>query len=147
MGIWQLLQNQNAAELSQNIGALPTLACFFFVLASVEQLDQTLTIGNRFTITSLVTGLLWLGSAIIGLLNLIVIRDLAIMAAVAVGWGAKEAVPLAMLAVYIGAIFYVGLVIGGGEYHYRNIGQPGSWKLFIVTIIGQLFILILPPVD
>ncbi|HBY07730.1 MAG TPA: hypothetical protein DEH22_08085 [Chloroflexi bacterium] len=144
LGFWQMYAVKAVVAPAHKIGVYPTLACFFFMLASVEQFDQSLVVRPRFRITAIVAGLLWLGSAFIGLLNLIVIRDLAIMAAVAMGWGVKGATPLAMIAVYLGAIFYIGLIIGGGEYHYRNFGQPGSWKLFSITIVGQLFILILP---
>ena len=144
LGFWKLFAAQPLSLSTPNFGVYPTLACFFFMLASIDQFDQNFTHHKRFRNTALVAGLLWIGSAFIGLLNLIVIRDLAIMAAVALGWGAKNATPIAMIAVYVGAIFYIGFVIGGGEYHYRNIGQPGSWKLFTVTLIGQLFILILP---
>jgi hypothetical protein len=87
---------------------------------------------------------LWLGSAFIGLLDLIVMRDLAIMAVIAVDGRNAAAGPIAIGAVLLGAMLYIGFVVGGAEYHFKNIGQPGSWKLFIVTLLGQLFILILP---
>ena len=66
------------------------------------------------------------------------------MAVVALGGNTSEATPIAIIAVLIGAMLYIGVIIGGGEYHYRNIGQPGSWKLFSITLLGQLFLLIIP---
>jgi hypothetical protein len=63
---------------------------------------------------------------------------------VALGGRAAEAGPVAILAVMGAVLLYIGVVIGGADYHYRNIGQPGSWKLFSITLLGQLFILILP---
>jgi hypothetical protein len=92
----------------------------------------------------LVALILWLGSAFIGLLDLLVLRDLAIMAVIAVDGRNATAGPIAILAVLLGALLYVGFIIGGAEYHFRNLGQPGSWKLFIFTLLTQLFILILP---
>jgi hypothetical protein len=98
----------------------------------------------RFFITVASALILWLGSILIGLLNLIVIRDLAIMAVAALGGSPSAAATIAIMAVVLGAVLLIGVIFGSGEYHYRNIGQPGSWKLFSATILGQLFILIIP---
>ncbi len=144
LGLWQAIGAQAHLAPAQPLGAFPTLACFFLMLASVEQFDRALSIQPRLILSGLVAGILWLGSAFIGLLNLIVIRDLAILAVVALDGGRAQAGPVAILAVMIGAMLYIGVVIGGAEYHYKNIGQPGSWKLFSLTLLGQLFLLILP---
>ncbi|HLF87349.1 MAG TPA: hypothetical protein VI451_00250 [Anaerolineales bacterium] len=144
LGLWQFLEVRTLSTPSQQLGTFPTLACFLFMLASVEEFDKTFSIRSRFIITILVAGILWLGSVFIGLLNIIVIRDLAILATVAFGGKAVEAGPVAILAVMVAAMFYIGVVIGGAEYHYRNVGQPNSWKLFSITLLVQLFILILP---
>jgi hypothetical protein len=66
------------------------------------------------------------------------------MAVVAMDGPNATAGLIAIIAVLVGAMLYTGFVIGGAEYHYKNLGQPGSWKLFIFTLLGQLFILILP---
>jgi predicted anti-sigma-YlaC factor YlaD len=144
IGIWQVYIGKAVANPAQPLGAFPTLACFFFMLASVGQFDRSLKFQPRFIFTWMAVLILWLGSAFIGLLNLIVIRDLTIMAVTALGGSAADATPITIIAVMIGALFYIGIVIGGGEYHYRNIGQPGSWKLFSIVILGQLFIMIIP---
>ena len=143
-GLWQFFGVRATNSSVQPLGAFPTLACFFLMLASVGQFDRTPSIQPRFIFTWAATFILWLGSAFIGLLNLIVIRDLAIMAVVALGGSPTDAAPIAIIAVMIGALFYIGIIVGGGEYHYRNIGQPGSWKLFMIIILGQLFLLIFP---
>jgi hypothetical protein len=85
-----------------------------------------------------------LGSAFIGLLDILAILDLTIGTAVTLGWRVSSATPVAIIIVIISALFYIAFIFGLAEYHYRNIGQPNSWKLFSVTILGQLFILILP---
>jgi len=143
-GLWQAIGVQAITTPTQPLGAFPTLACFFLMLASVGQFDRSLSFQPRFFFIWLIAIILWLGSAFVGLLNLIVIRDLTIMAVVALGGNADDAASITIIAVMIGALFYIGIVIGGAEYHYRNIGQPGSWKLFSVLILGQLFLLILP---
>ena len=143
-GFWQMAISTPVTTFVKQSIALPTVACFLLMLASVEQFDRALTIQPRLIVTWFIAITLWLGSAFIGLLDLIVIRDLAIMAVVAVDGEAAQAGPIAIMAVYIGVMLYIGLIFGGAEYHYRHIGQPSSWKLFNITLLGQLFLLILP---
>ena len=144
LGLWQVIDMQAITIPIRPLGAFPTLASFALVLASVQQFDHTFSLQPRLAITWLVAAILWLGSAIIGLLDMIVIRDLAIMAVIALEGGRAQAGPIAIMAVMFGAMLYIGLVIGGAEYHYKNIGQPGSWKFFSITLLLQSFILILP---
>ena len=143
-GLWQAFGVRANNSSIQPLGAFPTLACFFLMLASVGQFDRTLSIQPRLFFTWTAALILWLGSIFIGLLNLIVIRDLAIMTVIALGGSPTDAAPITIIAVMIGALFYISIIVGGGEYHYRNIGQPGSWKLFTIIILGQLFLLIIP---
>jgi hypothetical protein len=144
LGLWQAIGAQAFTSPAQPLGTLPPLACLFLTLASVEQLDHSFSIRPRRAILAMVALILWLGSAFVGLLDLIVLRDLAIMAVVAMDGPNATAGLIAIIAVLVGAMLYTGFVIGGAEYHYKNLGQPGSWKLFIFTLLGQLFILILP---
>ena len=143
-GIWQALDAGALTTPRQRLSAFPALACFAMVMASVEQSDRSKWLQPRVILTWVVAFTLWLGSAIIGVLNLIVIRDLAIFAVLQMSGGAHEAGLIAIISVYIGVMLYIGFVIGGAEYHYRNVGQPGSWKLFSYTLLGQLLLLILP---
>ena len=143
LGLWHAI-SQQAFTTSQPLGAFPTLSCFFLALASVEQSDRSLSLQPRRAITWGVALILWLGSAFIGLLDLLVLRDLAIMAVIAMDGRNATAGPVAIIAVILGAMLYIGFIIGGAEYHFKNIGLPASWKLFSITLLGQLFILILP---
>ena len=143
-GLWHAISTQAFTSPAQPLGAFPSLAGFFLTLASVEQFDHSLSIRPRRAIAWIVALILWLGSAFIGLLDLIALRDLAILAVIAMDGHNATAGPIAILAVLFGAMLYIGFVIGGAEYHYKNIGQPGSWKLFSITLLCQLFILILP---
>ncbi len=144
VGLWEISGLLNRPAPGQDLGPIPTLACFFFMLASVGQTDSSISIRPRWALTVLVTAMLWLGTAFIGLLNIFVIRDLAILAVVSLGGRAVDAAPVAILAVMGATMLYIGLVIGGAEYHYRNLGQPGSWKVFSMTLLVQLFILLMP---
>jgi len=143
-GLRHAIGAQAFTSPAQPLGAFPPLACFFLTLASVEQFDRSHSLWSRRAITWAVALILWLGSAFIGLLDLIVLRDLASMAVIAVDGRNATAGPIAIMTVLLGAMLYIGFVIGGAEYHYKNIGLPGSWKLFSITLLGQLFILILP---
>ncbi len=144
LGLWQFISMKDLAASSRSFSVFPTLSCFFFLMASVESFGKSFTIRPRFALVVFVTALLWLGTALLGLLNIIVVRDLAILAVVALDGKNAEAGPIAILAVMGAAMLYIGLVVGGAEYHYRNIGHPNSWKLISITLLIQLFILILP---
>ena len=143
-GVGQAIGTRAFTSPGQPLGVVPPLACFFLALASVEQLDSSLALFPRRAVLWVVTAVLWLGSAFICLLDLVALRDLAILAVTALGGQIAAAEPVAMLTVLFGAILYIGFIIGGAEYHYKNIGLPGSWKLFTVTLLVQLFILMLP---
>lgn len=143
-GLWHAIGVQAFTSHAEPLGAFPPLAGFFLTLASVEQSDRSLSLQPRRAITWAVALILWLGSAFIGLLDLLVLRDLAIMAVIAMDGRNATAGPIAIIAVILGAMLYIGFIIGGAEYHFKNIGLPGSWKLFSITLLVQLFILILP---
>jgi hypothetical protein len=144
LGLWHAISARAFTSPSQSLGAFPPLACFFLTLASVEQFGHSVSIRPRGVITWALALSLWLGSAFIGLLNLIVLRDLAIMTVIFLDGSNATAGPIAITAVLLGAMLYIGFIIGGAEYHFKNIGLPSSWKLFSITLLGQLFILILP---
>ena len=143
-GLWRAIGTQAFTFPAQPLGVFPPLACFFLALASVEQFDSSHALLPRRIITWVIALILWLGSAFIGLLDLIALRDLAIMAVFAMGGQNATAQPVAMITVLLGAMLYIGFIIGGAEYHYKNIGQPRSWKLLSISLLIQLFILILP---
>jgi hypothetical protein len=41
------------------------------------------------------------------------------------------------------AVAWIGVAIGGAEYHYKRVGQPSSWKLFSRTLAVEISILVL----
>jgi predicted anti-sigma-YlaC factor YlaD len=145
IGLWQTLGDWSSISIvPKQSGAYPTLACFFFMFVSMGQFDRALSIRPRFILTVILAALLWLGTFIIGFLNLLVIVDLAVTGYLIVGGDADGATVIGILAAIIAVMVYIGVVIGGAEYHYKNVGQPGSWKLFTWTLIIQLFIMVLP---
>ncbi len=145
-GVWQVIRMHDPADPTPYVGALPPLACFFFMLASVEGYDKAaFSIQPRFVVIAMATAVLWLGTAIIGLFDILAIVDLIIAAVVALGGSVREVAPIVMLMTYMGGgTLYILAVIGGGDYHLKHFGQPSSWKLFSLTLLVQLFILLLP---
>jgi predicted anti-sigma-YlaC factor YlaD len=144
-GLWQTLGDWTSITILPKLsGAYPALACFFFMFVSMGQFDRAFSIRPRFILTVILAALLWLGTFIIGFLNLLVVVDLVVTGYLVVGGDADNATVIGILAAMIAAMAYIGVVIGGAEYHYKNIGQPASWKLFTWTLIIQLFIMVLP---
>ena len=147
IGAWQTLIKFQPTQLHQRIqlsGPLPILACFFFMFVSMDQYDRSFSIRPRFIISVVLSFTLWLGTFFLGLLNIIVIRDLTLAAYIFSGGSPEGASVFAILAVFLAAIVFIGVIIGGAEFHYRHLGHPSSWKLFVWTIVIQLLVLVLP---
>jgi len=147
IGVWQTLIESYPIQLHQRTqfsGSLPTLACFFFMFVSMDQFDRSFSIRPRFIVSVILSIILWLGNFLLGLLNIIVIRDLTLAAYIFSGGSPEGARVFAILAVFLAAIVLIGVIIGGAEFHFRHLGHPSSWKLFIWTIVIQLLVLVLP---
>jgi hypothetical protein len=144
-GFWQTLGDWTSLDtLPKPDVAFPGLACFLFLFASLNQFDRSFTIRPRLILTIILSAVLWTGTLVVGFLNLIVITDLVIAGLLALGVPMESISVVTILAVILAAMVYIGVVIGSAEYHFKNIGQPGSWKLFTWTIIIQLLIMVLP---
>jgi hypothetical protein len=92
---------------------------------------------------------LWIVTAIVGLLEINTVQAIALRA-YAHFWGdfgfyGSTFVPDAIrqLLVLPLALVLIVAVIGSGEYSYRNIGEPGVWKIFGWIIAVELSILVL----
>lgn len=93
---------------------------------------------------------LWILTAALGLIEIWIVREMTLRvyarffadeaARADVYWGS---VAVGNWLVFILAIVWVALVIGGGEYHVKHFGKPKSWRLFARTIAVQLSILVL----
>jgi len=93
---------------------------------------------------------LWIVTGALGLVEIWIIRQM--MLRVYARFFAEEAargdvywgsIALGNWLVFILAIVWIALVIGGGEYHVKYVGKPKSWRLFARTIAVQLSILFL----
>jgi hypothetical protein len=139
-GLWQALA---PLPTPTTPSSLAMTACFCFVLAAVGQFDHEYKFPPRFILSAVLAFVLWSGTAVIGLQNIVIIRNLAIVGFTGISNGVWTSA-LTMFVVLIASIVYIFVVIGGAEYHYRRIGEAGSWKLFSLTILAELFILLLP---
>lgn len=112
---------------------------------SEERTWQLGRIGSR-----LLAFVLWAATAALGIVEILVVRNMVLRVYarfwaddVPFGGDYWGSVALGNWLVFILAIVWIALVIGGGEYHFKYVGQQKSWKLFARTIAVQLSILVL----
>ena len=93
---------------------------------------------------------LWVVTSVLAFLEILIVREivLRIYAHFAAAGGFYErayggGVLLGVGAAMAMGVACVGIIIGGGEYHLNNFGQPKSWRLFGWTISAEVSILVL----
>jgi hypothetical protein len=93
---------------------------------------------------------LWAVTSVVAFVEILVVREIAVgvfahFAALGGFYGGEYwgGVAISTGVYYVMGFICTGLIIGGAEYHYRNYGTPGSWKLLGRTIAVELSILIL----
>jgi predicted anti-sigma-YlaC factor YlaD len=123
--------------------SLPLVASFLFAVPVVGNYLESRVVKPRVILSIILSVILWLGTALVGLQNILDIRKIFIIGMARLGGGPVLTESLSIFVVFISGMLWIALVIGGGEYHYRRIGQPSSWRTFAWTIAGQVGILIL----
>jgi hypothetical protein len=118
---------------------LPVLACGFFAVTLMGNHSWRSLPPAPMMLSRALAFILWIGTAIIGLQVIVVILDLILWLS-ARGFSTN----IAVIGIWPLGIAWIALVVGGGEYHYRNVGQRRSWRLFGWTVVIQLLILVLP---
>ena len=100
--------------------------------------------------TGVIAFTLWAATAALGLLEIWIVREMVLRVYArffaSEGTSASDywgGVAVGNWLAFILAIVLIALVIGGGEYHYKHLGEPKSWKLFARTVAVQLSILVL----
>lgn len=125
-------------------GSLPAAACVFFAIPIISNYFESRTVPTRLILSGVLAFILWVGTAILGLQAIVVLRNMFIWVLLqfmsdlwsAVGLGNWIILPLGMA--------WITVVVGGGEYHWRRLGQRSSWRLFGWTIVVELLIIGLP---
>lgn len=112
----------------------------------MDETDQGI---KRSGLHLLVVGL-WAATSAVCFLEILTVRGLVVriyahLAATGRSYGPDYfgGATLSTLTTLAMAIVCIVIIIGGGEYHYRNVGKPESWKLFGWTIAFELSILVL----
>ncbi len=134
---------QGSAEpVSLSDSRLPLVACGCLGLAVLgHHRREVVPPSNSFLTRTLALGL-WRGTAIVGLQAIVTALDVLTwllylgVSPKVTAVGVWMTVPLSIL--------WIAVVVGGGEYHYRNVGQRSSWRLFGLTIGFELLILVIP---
>ena len=118
--------------------SLPLVASFLFAIPVLGNYLESRVVKPRMILSMILSFILWIGTAIVGLQNILDIRKIFILSMARFGGGPALTESLSIFVVFISAMLWIALVIGGGECHYRRIGQRSSWKLFGWTITGRL---------
>lgn len=143
VSLGQTLGLLSAGAIPTSVGPLPALACFCFAFSLWGQFERRYAVPPRFFLTAGLAFVVWVGTAIVGLQNIVVIRELFIWGFVQAGGAHRSSLSWSVVVVLLAAILYIAAVLGGGEYHYRHLGQRRSWVLFAWTIAAQWLILLL----
>ena len=93
---------------------------------------------------------LWVITSALGFLEILIVREIVLRVyahfAATGGFYGRDyggGVLLGVGAAIAMGVVCVGIIIGGGEYHFRNFGQPNSWRLFGWTIAAEVAIVVL----
>ncbi len=123
---------------------LPVVACFLFSIPVLSNYREKGSLLQSRLLTYGVTVLLWLGTALVGLYELFVMRELLYRIYVVLGGrDPGVAAALGVWGVLLLALVWIGAFIGGAEYHYQHVGERRSWRLFGWTIVVEVAILVL----
>ncbi|MCD4738877.1 MAG: zf-HC2 domain-containing protein [Anaerolineae bacterium] len=147
-----LIQNINwtTASLRSSSISLPAAASFLFMVPVLSQFGTRPSLSTRKIWTALLTFVLWAGTAIVGLYEILLLQELSYRCYARFWSGARYGQDygrtwgIGVWSVFILAMVWIAVFIGGAEYHYKHVGQRSSWKWFGWTIAVELLILALP---
>lgn len=147
-----LIQNVDwtTVSLRSSTVSLPVAASFLFMVPVLSQFGAHPSLRARRGWTAPLTFVLWAGTAIVGLYEILLLQELSYRCYARFWSGARygqdygRATALGVWSVFILAMVWIAVFIGGAEYHYKHVGQRGSWKWFGWTIAVELLILALP---
>jgi hypothetical protein len=121
--------------------AFPTLACILFLVPVMSNGPRPRLLQPRRALTRALAFVLWLGTAVVALYEIYLLRELFLRAYARLWQNPWPAAALGNWGVIVLAMGWIALVIGGGEFHYRNVGERPSWRLFGWTLVGELLVL------
>jgi hypothetical protein len=97
---------------------------------------------------SVLAVLLWIVTAILGLLDILAVRHIARAISARLWSGTARSSYWALVnvsnwSVVAMALVWIVVVVGGGEFHRSRVGQRSSWRLFGWTIGVEVAIYVL----
>jgi hypothetical protein len=94
-------------------------------------------------VSGVVVFILWAATAVLGFVEILFLRTIALSIYAHFGNRVNIGILIGDVVAIIAALLWIALAIGGAEYHYKKVGQPGSWTLIGWTVAIELLILIL----
>jgi hypothetical protein len=132
----------DARTAKEPSSTLPLLASGLFAIAVVGNFGWRARFSRRVLLPRLLALVLWIGTALVGLQVIVTGLDLVTWFLFS-GVSSRSATLGPWVLIPLG-VAWIALVIGGGEFHYRHLGEPSSWRFFAATIGVESFILMLP---
>lgn len=121
--------------------SLSALACVFFSVATFGHYRESRLILWRRKLYALLAFVIWLGTAVVGLQVMAILRDALSWFVLQVSFKPELAFALGNWALIPLGLVWIAVVIGGAEYQYRRGAQDISWSLFAWIIAVEIPIL------
>jgi hypothetical protein len=139
--LFQALGWRGSGAVSVSEMRLPVLACGFMAFSVVGNYTGKASMSRSLMLSRILAITLWIGTAILGLYAILIALDLVTWFVYSsVSRDASQASAWLLIPL---SILWIAAVIGGGEYHYRRVGQRSSWRLFGWTIAIELLVIVL----
>jgi len=122
--------------------SLSALACVFFSVATFGHYRESRLFQWRRKLYALLAFVIWLGTAVVGLQVIAILREALSWFVFLVSDKPELAFALGNWALIPLGLVWIAVVIGGAEYQYRRGSQRISWILFAWIIAVELSILI-----
>jgi hypothetical protein len=137
--IVRLFTNPEPASAS----SFSALACVFFSVATVGNYHESRFNQLRSGLYILLAFVIWLGTAVVGLQVIAIVREALSWLVFLVSGKTQLAFALSNWALIPLGLIWIAVVIGGAEYQYRRGSQRISWKLFAGIIAVEFSILLI----
>jgi hypothetical protein len=122
---------------------LPILSTLFLLISPVMSVQDAPTAQQKSYLTILLTLLLWIGQSMIWLMNIYLLQELTVKVVYTFSSNFDTAMLTKIISLFLLSLVWLSLVVISGEYHFKRLGRPASWKSFGWTLILSGIILAL----
>lgn len=119
----------------QKSGILPILSTLLFLLPPFFSADEVSQEPHNNLFVILITIVLWLGQGLVWMFVFLNLTELTIWLVYLLSRNLDIALLTKIVFVFFIALVWLSLMIFNGEYHFKHLGQPNSWKSFGRTLI------------